>query len=97
VLRLLETYVPEANVTLWPTKVDHGVDQLLMTRFPKLRIAQDKASQREALQNCDILLHGSGPSLVAKRHVEHWIAKTGKWKHRAPRIWQSNTQWRHGD
>lgn len=78
VLRLLEQYLPEAEVTLWPSSVDNGVDQLLMARFPKLRIAQGSQSQQEALQRCDFLLHGSGASLVAERFVAKWIAETGK-------------------
>jgi polysaccharide pyruvyl transferase WcaK-like protein len=78
VLALLEEHLPEAEVTLWPSKVDHGVDDLLRKRFPKLRIAADAATVDEALERCDFLLHGSGPSLVAERDVLRWKERTGK-------------------
>ncbi|APZ92995.1 polysaccharide pyruvyl transferase family protein [Fuerstiella marisgermanici] len=78
VLRLLTTYLPDAEVTLWPSRIDQGVDKMLMAQFPKLKIAQDQAARSQAFDECDFLLHGSGPSLVAQRHVEEWTQKTGK-------------------
>lgn len=74
VLALLEKHIPEAEVTLWPMDVSNGVEEMLRRRFPKLRIAKDKA---EAFTN-DFLLHGSGPYLVADRDVEDWRNETGK-------------------
>lgn len=78
VLSLLEQYLPDAEVVLWPSRVDNGVDKILTKRFPGLTIAQDSHSQREAMKTCDFLLHGSGPSLVAERFVESWVQQTGK-------------------
>ncbi len=78
VLTLLKTYLPEAEVTLWPSRIDQGVDRMLMAQFPKLKIAQDQAARTKAFDECDFLLHGSGPSLVAQHHVEEWTKKTGK-------------------
>ncbi len=40
VLALLEKHLPEVEVRLWPSKVDNGVAEMLMKRFPKLRILQ---------------------------------------------------------
>jgi hypothetical protein len=74
VLALLEKYLPEAEVTLWPSDIGFGVEEMLRSRFPKLRITKD---QTEAFSN-DFLLHGSGPSLVARNHVEAWKNQTGK-------------------
>ena len=34
VLALLEKHVPDAEVRLWPSKVDNGVAELLKKRFP---------------------------------------------------------------
>jgi len=78
VLALLEAHLPEAEVTLWPSKIDHGVDRLLRARFPNLRIAADAAAVEEAFSRCDFLLHGSGPSLVAEKDVARWREATGK-------------------
>ncbi len=77
VLQLLTEYLPEAEVTLWPSSVDNGVRELLLRNFPKLKIVQG-AEVRQALQDNDFLLHGSGPSLVAAKHVEQWRNETGK-------------------
>jgi len=63
-LALLEKYRPHAEVTLWPSSVDRGVEEILRTRFPKLKIAKSKAEREAALAECDFFLHGSGPSLV---------------------------------
>ncbi len=63
-LALLEKHRPDAEVTLWPSSVDRGVEEILRARFPKLTIAKNKAEQLTALLDCDFFLHGSGPSLV---------------------------------
>ena len=78
VLRILETHLPEVEVTLWPSKVDNGVEELLTKRFPKLKIAKDTKSREKAFEECDFLLHGSGASLVAERDVIKWSEATGK-------------------
>ena len=38
VLALLEKYLPEVEVRLWPSKVDNGVEEMLNARFPKVKI-----------------------------------------------------------
>ena len=73
VLRLLEDYPPEAEVYLWPSRVDNGVDQLLLRRFPNLRILEGKEDLDEAFARCDFLIHGSGANFVAERHVVQWL------------------------
>lgn len=78
VLQLLETYLPNTQVTLWPSRIDNGVDQLLTHRFPELKIASTKDEQAAAFESCDFLLHGSGASLVAQRDVQRWSDQTGK-------------------
>lgn len=78
VLTLLEKHLPEVDVTLWPSKVDNGVEALLRKRFPKLAIVQTKEEIATAIEQADFLLHGSGPSLVAQRDVNRWRAETKK-------------------
>jgi len=78
VLRMLEEHLPEVEVTLWPSKVDNGVEELLRSRFPKLKIAKDSKSLKTAFDECDFLLHSSGASLVAERDVIKWSETTGK-------------------
>ncbi|WP_199337563.1 MULTISPECIES: polysaccharide pyruvyl transferase family protein [unclassified Nostoc] len=63
-LALLEKQFPNAEVTLWPNLLSATVENILKTRFPKLKIAKTKNEQQAALENCDFFLHGSGPGLV---------------------------------
>jgi polysaccharide pyruvyl transferase WcaK-like protein len=78
VLALLEKHVPDAEVRLWPSKVDNGVAELLKKRFPKVAIVQGADAVKAALAECDFLLHGSGPSLVAANDVARWRKETNK-------------------
>ncbi len=77
VLALLEKHLPEAEIRLWPSKVDNGVAEMLAARFPKVKIING-AAVKQAFEECDFLLHGSGPSLVAQNDVEKWSKATGK-------------------
>ncbi len=74
VLALLEKHLPEADVILWPSTVDNGVEAMLRRRFPKLVITKDRA----VINACDFLLHGSGPYLTAHRDVADWKTNVRK-------------------
>ncbi|QDU74693.1 Polysaccharide pyruvyl transferase [Bremerella volcania] len=79
VLRILKQHLPEAEVTLWPSSVDNGVDQLLLREFPGLKIAKKGSPElAQAFEECDFLLHGSGASIVAQNDLIQWHEKTGK-------------------
>jgi hypothetical protein len=86
-LAILEKYLPEVQIILWPTKVDQGVDEMLLRNFPKLKIAQGRIGKdgqpdtdvlKNAFREADFLLHGSGPSIVAHHDVRAWKKATGK-------------------
>lgn len=79
VLSILQKHLPEVEVTLWPSKIDNGVDELLLKNFPKLKIAKKGSEElKKAFEECDFLLHGSGASLVAEYDVKKWRDETGK-------------------
>lgn len=78
VIRLLGEHMPEAEVTLWPSSVGDGVEAMLRRNFPKLRFALSPEEVSRAIAASDFLLHGSGPSLVAQKHVARWRKETGK-------------------
>lgn len=78
VLAILEREWPEAEVRLWPSRVDNGVREILLSRFPKLTIVQTAKEVSQAFKECDFLLHGSGPSLVAEKDVVRWKTETQK-------------------
>ncbi len=69
-LALLEQHLPDAEITLWPNQLGPAVEQLLMKRFPKLRIAASGEAQRTALAACDFFLHGSGPGIVGVKELQ---------------------------
>lgn len=79
VLRILRQHLPEAEITLWPSLVDNGVEGVLLREFPKLKIAKRGSKELErAFDECDFLLHGSGASIVAERDLVRWREETGK-------------------
>ncbi|MCC6510782.1 MAG: polysaccharide pyruvyl transferase family protein [Pirellulaceae bacterium] len=83
VLALLEQYLPDTEVRLWASgDLSEEVMAMEHRRFPKLKIVKgsigaegkpSNADLADALQWCDYLLHGSGPSLVAQRDVTAFI------------------------
>lgn len=78
ILSLLEKYIPGAELRLWPSDVGNGVKELLARNFPKVKIVQTKAETDQAMAESDFLLHGSGPSLVARATLDAWSTQTGK-------------------
>jgi hypothetical protein len=78
ILRLLETHLPNVEVWLWPSNLGNGVRELLSRRFPRVRILDPRKDVAEIFAECDFLLHGSGPSLVARRDLRRWREETGK-------------------
>lgn len=68
-LALLEKHRPDAEITLWPSGVDRGVEEILRARFPKLKFAKTNAERESALAACDFFLHGSGPGLVGLKEL----------------------------
>lgn len=74
VLRLLETHLPESEIWLWPSKVDNGVEDLLLDRFPSLKLVHGSQDLARAFVECDFLLHGSGANFVAQSSVVQWLS-----------------------
>lgn len=86
VLALLEKNFPGATLSLWPDYVDRGVGPMLRRRFPKLTIAEGAIDPvtgqpttpelARVIAEADILVHGSGPGIIAPHHLEDWIRLT---------------------
>ena len=78
VLALLEKYLPDVEVRLWPSTLTPEVAALMRCRFPKVPILNTPESIAQAFLDCVFLLHGSGPSLVGRKEMERWRSETGK-------------------
>lgn len=78
ILHLLEQYLPEAEVRLWPTNIGDGVEEMLRKRFPKLIVIKSPEEIKTAFAECDFFLHGSSSGFAAQKHVAQWRTETGK-------------------
>ena len=78
ILTLLEKYLPDVDIKLWPSDVGNGVEELLQKRFPKVAILKTPERVTEAFSACDFMLHGSGSSMGARKDVDRWHTETGK-------------------
>ena len=78
VLMILEKYLPDVEVRLWPSSIGNGVKEILEQRFPKVKIVNTPDLIKQAFAEGDFLLHGSGPFLVARNDVKRWKEETGK-------------------
>ncbi len=87
-LHVLETFLPEAKIILWKKSgYNATVSEIYSTNFPKVRVLYGNVDEQKKVTNpdllkvfdeSDILLHGSGPLLVAADHVDAWMKYTGK-------------------
>ena len=78
VLTLLEEFLPEVEVRLWPGEIGNGARELLARRFPKLVILEGKEAIAAAIPECDFFLHGSSSGFAAANDVARWRKETGK-------------------
>ncbi len=86
-LHVLQTFLPDATIILWKRSNGEDVKELLNRNFPKVKIIyggvdQDKNVSNpeitEAFTKADIMIHGSGPSVVGQQNLEAWIKATKK-------------------
>ena len=77
-INLINTYLPEVEIILWPKNVKDGVKEMILRRFPNLQIIQKEREVQSAFQECDFFLHGSGPVLVGQDELLRWRKGTGK-------------------
>ncbi|MEX0772662.1 MAG: polysaccharide pyruvyl transferase family protein [Balneolales bacterium] len=90
-LHILETYIPHAKIILWKKSRGNinseAVETLLNKNFPRVKVIygnvdEDKnVSSKELLDAfsvSDIMIHGSGPSVVGRVNLQAWYKNTGK-------------------
>lgn len=86
-LHILETFLPEAKVILWKRSNSEEVKKLLNKNFPKVNIIYgsvnagkdaDNPEVLKAFKEADLMVHGSGPSLVGADNLASWVKHTTK-------------------
>ncbi|CAN5913555.1 polysaccharide pyruvyl transferase family protein [soil metagenome] len=86
-LKVLQTHAPDATIVLWKKSKGEEVQKLLNQNFPKVKIiygnvdSQKNVQDPEVLQafkEADLMIHGSGPSVVGQPNLEAWVRHTGK-------------------
>ena len=86
-LHILETFIPKATVILWKRSRGEEVKKLLNKNFPNVTIVYGGVKQEkdvenpeimEAFKKADLMIHGSGPSLVGGDNLASWIKHTNK-------------------
>jgi hypothetical protein len=86
-LRLFEEHFPEAELILWPGRLEHGSREMLMNGFPKLRIVEGSVGAdgkpttpelAKAWAETDVYVSGSGSGFPAHQHAVAFRKATGK-------------------
>ncbi len=86
-LHVLETFLPNSKIILWKRSNGEEVKKLLNKNFPKVKIiyggvdAGKNAENPEitaAMQEADLMIHGSGPLLVGADNLACWMKNTSK-------------------
>ncbi|MBC7759368.1 MAG: polysaccharide pyruvyl transferase family protein, partial [Phormidesmis sp. FL-bin-119] len=86
-LHILETFIPKATIILWKRSSGNDVKELINRHFPKVKIiygsvSKDKDVENpevlEAFKQADLMIHGSGPSLVGADNLASWMKHSTK-------------------
>lgn len=87
-LKVLNDYMPNAEITLWKYAAENPkVAALYKSNFPNLKVIYGRPDKYgtapndevlEAINNSDILVHGSGPMVVAHEYIDLWRKLTDK-------------------
>lgn len=86
VLRLMQEYLPDNGMMLWPNKIDRGADAMLQRAFPKLQIVKGSVDRQgrpdkalsQAFQEAALFLHGSGDGVSSAAQMAEFHKMTGR-------------------
>ena len=83
VLAILKEKFPSAKITLWASKLNDSVRNMLSAHFPDVKIVGGAISEGEkellsAVDECDFLVHTSAPYFVAYEDVKEFYERTKK-------------------
>jgi len=86
-LNILQEYLPGSRLILWKMSHNEQVGRMLSADFPDVQIIygglneNDEAETEDVLKafdESDIMVHGSGPSVVGEKYLRAWVKATGK-------------------
>jgi hypothetical protein len=86
-LHILETFLPQSRIILWKRSKGEEVKALLNRNFPDVEVIYgdldsdkntDSKEVIQALTEADIMIHGSGPSLVGADNLACWMKNSDK-------------------
>lgn len=86
-LEALRRFGPDdLRLTLWARNIDDGVRRLLARYYPEIELVEDQLGSdgeltpglEQLFADADLLVHGSGPSFVARREIAAWARHTDK-------------------
>ncbi|MCU0363112.1 MAG: polysaccharide pyruvyl transferase family protein [Bacteroidales bacterium] len=86
-LNILQTYLPEARLILWKRSKSEIVGDLLARNFPAVKViygdvsadkSTDSSEVNFAMREADLMIHGSGPSLVGADNLACWVKNTAR-------------------
>jgi len=81
VIRLINTYIPEAQVVFWPVNSTNEIDAMLQREFPELKIVHGGSDAngmpksdeiREIYEQADLFMHGSGAGVYLHSNLKAW-------------------------
>ncbi len=86
-LNILQKYLPGSRLILWKMSHNEKVGQMMARNFPDVQIIYGSADDSggvdsedvmKAFHESDIMIHGSGPSVVGERCLRAWVKTSGK-------------------
>ena len=86
-LNILQTFLPGTELILWKKSQGSEVEQWLRSHFPAVKIVHGNIDTdfkvtspevSDAFSRSDLMIHGSGPSVVGSSNLEAWVRVTGK-------------------
>jgi polysaccharide pyruvyl transferase WcaK-like protein len=86
-LNILQKYLPGCRLILWKTSHSEEVGRILKKNFPDVQIIYGGLNENDevdaelilkAFDESDIMVHGSGPSVVGEKRLRAWSNTTGK-------------------
>lgn len=86
-IHVLKTFLPDYKIILWKKSRGEKVKALLNKNYPDVKIIYGSVARDgivkdkeviDAMEKADILVHGSGPSVVGQDNLEAWMRYTDK-------------------